>query len=409
MTNARTAWRRLGHLLEADAGVLRHTVWVSVWGRWLIWLAACGMLARRPDLWYPDQVEFLYLAGLLAAVNGFVHYRLLRNRPVTWHWMVALGVVDLALITANVAANAAATGSPDNLVFIAYYPALAIVAVVFYSLRLVLAWATAAAAVYTFVSVTAEPGVDLEAGRENVLLSRVFVMYLVVVGVSLIARFERARRQALLARERALQQERIELSQTIHDTAAQTAYLINAGLERAAELAGDSNPQLTERLAATAALSRSAMWELRGPIDMGRLFEGRGLGRVLGAHTATFARVAAVPAELVQSGEEPPLPREVRSGLFAIAHNALANALLHARASRVEVGLSFEAGGVHLSVSDDGVGLPEDYAERGRGFGGMEAQAERMGGRLVVESGGSGGGTTITCVVARGQCAGEGA
>ena len=29
------------------------------------------------------------------------------------------------------------------------------------------------------------------------------------------------------------------------------------------KLAGDSNPQLTDRLAATAVLSRSAMWELR--------------------------------------------------------------------------------------------------------------------------------------------------
>ena len=53
------------------------------------------------------------------------------------------------------------------------------------------------------------------------------------------------------------------------------------------------------------------------------------------------------------------------------------------------------------SVSDDGVGLPEDYAGRGRGFSGMEQEAERMGGRLIVESGGPGGGTIITCGVPR--------
>ena len=41
---------------------------------------------------------------------------------------------------------------------------------------------------------------------------------------------------------------------------------------------------------------------------------------------------------------------------------------------------------------------PDDYAERGRGFDGMRADAEQMGGRLIVESG-EGGGTTITCVV----------
>ena len=51
------------------------------------------------------------------------------------------------------------------------------------------------------------------------------------------------------------------------------------------------------------------------------------------------------------------------------------------------------------SVSEDGVGLPEDYAERGQGFNGMAPDAERMSGRLIVESGEQERGTTITCVV----------
>ena len=54
-------------------------------------------------------------------------------------------------------------------------------------------------------------------------------------------------------------------------------------------------------------------------------------------------------------------------------------------------------------MSDDGNGLPPDYEARGHGFRNMRADAERMGGRLEVESGGteggSGGGTTVTCVI----------
>ena len=45
--------------------------------------------------------------------------------------------------------------------------------------------------------------------------------------------------------------------------------------------------------------------------------------------------------------------------------------------------LDFATDRIRLSVSDDGVGLPDDYAERGRGFAGMIAQAER-GGLIVV-------------------------
>ena len=386
---------RLQRLFGADPDVVRHAVWVSTWGRWYIWLVGAVMLAHRPGLWFPDNLGFAVLSVLLATINGVVHYRLLTNGPVTWRWMLALSAIDIALITGNIAVS----GRFEGFIFVAYYPALAIFAVVFSSLWLILAWVTATALVYCLVGVAAGPGLDLELAQDQVLAARLSVMYLVAVGVSLIVRFERARRQAAMARERQAHQERIELSQAIHDTTAQTAYMIGLGIEGAMQLAGDSNPRLTEKLEATAALSRSAMWELRRPIDMGRIVEGRDLARVLGGHTATFARITSVPAELVQSGEEPPLSAEVRTGLFSIAHNALANAFLHAQAASVEVRLDFQPGAIRLSVSDDGVGLPEDYAERGRGFSGMEADAARMGGKLIVESGKQARGTTIACVV----------
>ena len=102
---------------------------------------------------------------------------------------------------------------------------------------------------------------------------------------------------------------------------------------------------------------------------------------------------------MTQSGTEPALATEMRARLFSIAHNALTNAFLHARPDRVEVRLEFDAAQVRLSVSDDGVGLPDDYAERGRGYQGMKADAERIGGMLTVESGEGRGGTSITCVV----------
>ena len=394
MTDEHTTGNPLERLFRADPDVVRHAVWVSVWGRWYIWLVGAVMLAHRPGLWFPEDIGYGVLSVVLAAVNGVVHYRLLTNRPVTWRWMLALSAIDIALITGNIAVS----GRFEGFIFVAYYPALALFAVVFSSLWLILAWVTATALIYSLVAVAAGPGLDLEMVQDHALAARLSVMYLVAVGVALVVGFERARRRSAMERERQAQQERIDLSQAIHDTTAQTAYMIGLGIEGAMRLAGDSNPQLVERLEATAALSRSAMWELRRPIDMGRLFEGRELGRVLGSHTATFARITAVPAEMAQSGVEPVLSPEVRTGLFSIAHNALANAFLHAQATRVAVSLDFEPGAIRLSVSDDGVGLPSDYAERGRGFAGMDTDAQRMGGRLIVESD-ERSGTTITCIV----------
>ncbi len=379
----------------SDPAMILYAAKISVWGRWFVWLVGVFLLAYRPGFWYPEDVAFLPVPVLMFIVNALVHHRLLTNRPVTWRWMLFLSAMDVVLITVNIIIH---TGF-NSFLFVAYYPALAIFAVVFSSLRLSLAWTTMAAVAYAIVCVMVGSGLDLDAGKEKVLAARLAAMYALVLGLCLITRFERIRWHTAVSRERQLRRERIELSQTIHDTTAQTAYMIGLGIHRARELAGESNEDLVAALDATSDLSRSAMWEVRGPIDAGHIMEGRELGRVLWSHCATFERITGVHTQMSQSGTEPPLATETRSRLFSIAHNALTNAFLHARPGRVEVGLSFEADHIRLSVSDDGVGLPDDYAERGRGFDGMRTDAEQMGGTLIVESGEGGGGTTIACVV----------
>ena len=387
-------WAATGALSDPD--VVRYAASVSVWGRWFIWLAGVFLLSYRPGFWYPQDIEFLAIPVLLGVANGLVHHRLLTNRSVTWRWMLLLSAADIALVTAGVVIG----GGFRSFIFLGYYPTLAVFAVVFSSYWLSLAWTTAVAATYAVVCLSVGSGLDLGAGNEKVLLARLVMMYTIVLGIGFIARFERIRWRSSVARERELRRERIELSQTIHDTTAQTAYMIGLGIHRARELAGNSNEELAAALDATYALSNSAMWEVRGPIDAGHILEGRGLGRVLWSHCATFERITGVPAGMSQSGTEPPLATETRTRLFSIAHNALTNALLHARPGRVDVALSFEAGRITLSVSDDGVGLPDGYAALGRGFSGMRSDAERMGGTLLVESV-RGEGTTITCLVPR--------
>ena len=72
-----------------------------------------------------------------------------------------------------------------------------------------------------------------------------------------------------MERERALQRERIELSQTIHDTTAQSAFMIGLGIDAAKQVAGDANEELTARLDAISRLSKTAVWQLRHPIGHG--------------------------------------------------------------------------------------------------------------------------------------------
>ena len=389
---------RFPSTIPSEPDVVRYAAGVSVWGRWFICLVTIVQFVYRPGFWYYEgHPEYWLLPATLVALNSLVHFRLITDRPVTWRWLLLLSATDFAIFTIGIVLQRGFEG----FLFLAYYPAIALFVVVFPSLWLGLAWTTMTAVVYTFISLRIGLGLDLVAGDEKVLLARVAAMYALVLCVSLVVRFERTRRQAAVERERLLQQERIELSQAIHDTTAQTVYMVGLGIHRARQLACESQVELTSSLDATSTLLKSAMWELRRSIDAGHIFEGRDLGPVLWSHCATFEKITAVPAEMSQSGTEPPLSMETRSRLFSIAHNALTNAFLHASPGKVLVRLDFEADSIRLSISDDGVGLPEGYAEGGRGFSGMKAEAERMDGTLIVESRVDSVGTTITCVIPR--------
>ena len=104
-----------------------------------------------------------------------------------------------------------------------YYFAVAVFAYVFTSPWLVLSWITLAAAIYSVLSFLVEPGLDLAGKEEQHLFYRVVALYAVSAAVGIIAGLEPGIRRRGLERERELQRQRIELSQTIHDTTAQWA------------------------------------------------------------------------------------------------------------------------------------------------------------------------------------------
>ena len=374
---------------------LLHAARVLLWVRWFGLTAAFVEIHYRIDYGSLSHIlNTFYCLGFLGA-NGYVQYLIWRRGTVKPVWLFVLSVLDLAAISFSTSLS----GGFNSPYFALYYFAVAVFAYVFTSPRLVLPWTTLVVVIYSVLSVMVEPGLDIAGKDERSLFYRVVALYAVSAAVSIIAGLERASRRRGLERERELQRQRIELSQSIHDTTAQWAYMIGLGVEQAMELVDESQETLKARLRLVAELSRSAMWDLRHPIDGGQIFRGEELGEVLEAHAGTFTVITSVPAELVQQGREPPLSTIARSLLFSMAHNALTNVIRHAEASGVVISLECDEEELRLSVSDDGIGLPEDYEARGHGFRNMRADAERMGGRLEVESDCDGTGTTVTCVV----------
>ncbi len=85
--------------------------------------------------------------------------------------------------------------------------------------------------------------------------------------------------------------------------------------------------------------------------------------------------------------------------LYRIAQEAIANAVRHSNAVRIEVGLEQAPGATRLSIDDDGRGLPEDATGRdGLGLKTMRWRARMIGGDLAIGPR-PGGGTRLECRV----------
>jgi len=206
----------------------------------------------------------------------------------------------------------------------------------------------------------------------------------------------------LQAEEAAVLRERSRLARDLHDSVTQSLYSITLlaegwkRLERAGKLADSEEP-----LAELGEIAQQALKEMRllvhelRPPDL----EEVGLVGALHQRLGAVEKRAGVDARLV-AGDVVDLPPRMEEGLYRIAIEALNNALKHASATSVVVRVVTGEDGLVLEVVDDGCGFDASRIDqrRGVGLGSMHERAERLGGRLAVESA-PGQGTKIRAIV----------
>jgi signal transduction histidine kinase len=219
-----------------------------------------------------------------------------------------------------------------------------------------------------------------------------------VHALQLTADLQRARQQIVTSRE----EERRRVRRDLHDGLGPSlaAQILKIGSARAL-LA--ERPEMTDELLAemesdiegTLAEVRRIVYDLRPPA-----LDQLGLAGALRAY-----------AEAVQSGEMgdthphlivhveipdalPPLPAAVEVAAYHIAREGLTNVVRHARAQHCTLRLEVdggEDGRLHLSIQDDGLGLPR--GERGGrgvpagvGLTSMRERAAELGGTCTIEA-----------------------
>jgi PAS domain S-box-containing protein len=193
--------------------------------------------------------------------------------------------------------------------------------------------------------------------------------------------------------------ERHRVARELHDQMGQHLVGLSLGLNRLAQLGGNSAEvaQITQRLQSLAeTMARDVQhlaFELR-PASLDDL----GLGDAVSNYADEVARQSGIEVD-VQCDRMPRLDPNAETAIYRIVQEALTNVTKHARAQRVSVILEPRGDRLHVIVEDDGVGFKPEvvaHAHNGHRLGlrGMIERAALVGGEFQIESR-PGRGTTL--------------
>jgi signal transduction histidine kinase len=175
--------------------------------------------------------------------------------------------------------------------------------------------------------------------------------------------------------------ERRDVATRLHEECAQSlaAVLLGIGAFERAGAPGAIVEPVREQVTQTLVELRELAVRLRPPA-----LDQLGLGPALERLAERVPR-----AVRLRSAELGRLPPDVETAVFRIVQEGITNAVKHARAGRVWVGLHRDEGGLTVRVADDGVGLPPFEAANGDrggrlGLFGMAERAKLLGGEIEI-------------------------
>lgn len=184
--------------------------------------------------------------------------------------------------------------------------------------------------------------------------------------------------------------ERNRIARELHDTLAQgfagTAFqlqVVSGNLKKAPHLA-------IKHLDIAIRMVRHSMAEARRSVLNMRSadLQDIGLSDALQAAARNLTAGRNLQIQLANRGSERPIPSEVEGELLRIGQEAITNAVEHAQAQNLRMGLEFLPDKLTLEIQDDGKGFDSRLSTHPGHFGllGMRERTEKIGGKLDIES-----------------------
>jgi two-component system sensor histidine kinase UhpB len=207
------------------------------------------------------------------------------------------------------------------------------------------------------------------------------------------ARLEERREMAALADQR-VEEERRLIAHELHDEFGQSVTAIRSLALAIAAQGGSRDPTTGEAarlISDEAARLYDAMHSLiprLAPLSLDAL----GLSATIENLVRDWQR--RHPSICIDVKQRLPadLGPNVTLAIYRVVQEGLTNALRHARPSTVDIMVEADVQRIHVSVADDGVGLPADWARPGHyGLRGLADRVTQLGGTLDVHDQASGG------------------
>ena len=198
----------------------------------------------------------------------------------------------------------------------------------------------------------------------------------------------------LLARKvvNSQEEERAHLSRELHDGTGQTLVAVKLQIESALERVSAADDAVRQPLARALERLKDALGEVRGMSHRLRpvMLDTLGLPAALQNLGEEACEAAGIDFTMDVEGDLPTLPDDLKTVLFRITQEALANIQKHAGASHVSLLLAGVHGGLQLRIHDDGCGFDAErmatHPQRGIGLRNMRERIEGVGGRFSVRS-----------------------
>ena len=202
-----------------------------------------------------------------------------------------------------------------------------------------------------------------------------------------------AERRALSWRMIGLQEDvQAALARELHDEFGQVLTALGFGLARTRRHVEQGTTPAAAIAGQLGELQDLAQQVLEGIRQRSRalhpvVLDDFGLEHALRAHVELVARQTGLPIEVRTTGDFAGLPADVATHLYRVLQESLTNVVRHAGASEVIVSAVRDAGGVRLTVDDDGRGMGSGrpvQATPGLGLTSMRERAALIGGTFAI-------------------------